>query len=1280
MWTPKRVLLLLGGTMLFGAVYVIYARFLGWLDGLPQIPAERLLRSPGGFTPPPRAISPTVQRLQEAFGPDCLEQQSVFYQTQLEFRSGESSIVLASGTPPFNNGSNHVVLTPFSLAVFGKPTPDRQPGEAVPISTFHADKAVLEFDRPVNGPGDMMGDKAKLLRMELVSEPELNPTDPRRGTVYVTNNQRSPDPNKHLVLRTPGPVFYRDPKFVDPKAAPGGAAGPDIWTDAPVEIVDRQNLPRAYGAPAPPTASARGTDLRSTQAVAEILSGHHAPPPTVTGVGLRLYLEPDDKQAASAPPAKGAGRVGGLRRVELVEKVVVNLWVDARQTFVTPAADDARNPAPDGPPAGKAGHPLAPPEPPAATAAIVGGVFFAAQNARQLDRALLQIDTLGPFSYDAEKSVARFEVLPGTHPNRPNDVQVHRVPPRGGAQRLFSEFLEIEFNDSPTASSPPDPARPPAAARPTQARPNEVAGPSFKRLHAWTESKNRVLTVSSDDDRLEAFCQDLVRDQTVNQTTLSVPGKGDPLRAIRSNPPRADGKPAGGNVLTAGEKQPAVLILKPGDGPDKAVTATVEGPGRIDLLDEVNANTTGASWQTRFTHVKERVDKRELDLLTFTDGAKFEDKKADFWLKGKVLKLWLESGKKPDPGLASDRGGPLPYRVQAVDDVSTHSPDFFIEEEFPAQHLNILFQDIPPPEPKPAPAAPPPVTTRPNPNPTPPPAIGPAAKAPEPVQEEPKPKPPMKLRARKIDTLMTRYPLKEADPKKPVGPPSAKPGGKPVGDKPVGDKPLGDKPLGPGEGSMKYEMKWAWCEGNVFVHQDSAEPAPDKRGVDIHGRTLHIDNTPDGSVLTVTGIDDQRPGQVHHEGMSIIGPKVVIDQLQNTIVVDGRGAMVMPAGTDLNGTELKQPSVVVVHWRDGMNFQGATKLAEFVGKVTAQQNQSSLYCHTLHVQLDRPVDFSQRRKPVPPRDPKPDPRGGKSAKDKDDPKIKSVHCYPAPDDATDEPKGARFVTYSEVTRDEAGNLKSQHLTARELVLTAQVFEAGIKDPYQQVIAYGPGTVRIWQLGQKDAAGPPAGNAPPPGAPPKPADTEMKLTIIQFGRQMTARDWGPIYQDATFLDTIDVINAPADRADAVIDPHRLPPGSARLTCADKLIVSTHKRQNAPTAQRMDAFGNAYIRSDEYDGWGETVTSDGPTVTLKGGENTLARIVNRYNRTENPGKTIIYDRITGGFRVEGSAGATIQGSPAQSAPKQSQPMPGSPQPSPGRPRPGPYQPQPSPSLPR
>jgi hypothetical protein len=546
--------------------------------------------------------------------------------------------------------------------------------------------------------------------------------------------------------------------------------------------------------------------------------------------------------------------------------------------------------------------------------------------------------------------------------------------------------------------------------------------------------------------------------------------------------------------------------------------------------------------------------------------------------------------------------------------------------------------------------------------------------APEPVAAAPeKPKPPYEIWAKTIDTWVSRMP---APPKPPT---PAKPGDKPA------TKPESGK--GQEEPGVKYQLDRARCEDNVKVHQEPTDPTK-ARGVDIFGRLLLIDGSPDGNIMTVFGWPT-RAGEVHQEEMSLIGPEIKLDQVHNTAYVKGRGALTMPTNSDLAGGELAQPEVVVIHWRDSMDFKGALRSAEFVGKVSAQQGESWVLCSTMHVKFDRPVYFNQaQRSAAPPpkaataKGPNPkDPKNpnAKGAPDDDKPKIDTVFCYPAAGDAADDPREL-LVVYNQVEFDKTGKMiKSQQLTAQELRMFAQAQDPGGGEKYQRVEADGPGVLRIWQMGDKDA-GPGANNGnksaqpgqparptgqpmgPQPGAPKQPGapgqpgapakpgekpgekpaddDQEMKLTVIDFTGSMVAIDKAKLYQQANFKGRVQVINIPSDSPLLEVQRHKLPPRAQLLNCNKELIVWSHKKPNAPTAQRMDAYGNAYIRTDEYDGWGEVITHDGQVVIMTGSEAVPARIMNRFNRgNEQAGKKIIYDRANGRVQVIESLGGTL-----------------------------------------
>jgi hypothetical protein len=260
---------------------------------------------------------------------------------------------------------------------------------------------------------------------------------------------------------------------------------------------------------------------------------------------------------------------------------------------------------------------------------------------------------------------------------------------------------------------------------------------------------------------------------------------------------------------------------------------------------------------------------------------------------------------------------------------------------------------------------------------------------------------------------------------------------------------------------------------------------------------------------------------------------------------------------------------------------------------------------------------------------------------KDNPNLDTVTCQPGPDDVLED-RGP--VTFKQVERDAAGKLvKVQQLEAREIVLNAQAQDMGRGEKYQAVVADGPGVMRTWQPGQKDIAAPGA-------AAPKVDDTEMKLTIVTFGGRMYLKDKGKLYQEAVFVSNVRVTSLPANSPDAKIERHNMPLGSVVLTCNDKLLVSSHKKGNNPPIQVMRADGNAFIQSDEYEGWGEVVVYNGTIMTLEGTGNTQARIRSRFEGTTQDGKTIVYDRRSDSYQATDSSGGVIVSPPKKKPPQQ------------------------------
>src|SRR5262249_52708766 len=147
---------------------------------------------------------------------------------------------------------------------------------------------------------------------------------------------------------------------------------------------------------------------------------------------------------------------------------------------------------------------------------------------------------------------------------------------------------------------------------------------------------------------------------------------------------------------------------------------------------------------------------------------------------------------------------------------------------------------------------------------------------------------------------------------------------------------------------------------------------------------------------------------------------------------------------------------------------------------------------------------------------------------------------------------------------EGGKLvKYQRLEAPELALDN---EEGI------VNASGPGTVRTLQPGSADPVAVPA--PPVKGQPAKgqaakgqaakaPAEEQMKLTKVDYRGKMYANNKSHLI---TFYDEVEVISAPSEDPEAVIDLNRLPQGAMHMQC-DQLRVS-NRPENGVNNQEME----------------------------------------------------------------------------------------------------------------
>ncbi|MBO0699515.1 MAG: hypothetical protein J2P46_14055, partial [Zavarzinella sp.] len=1021
MWTPRRIFLGLVGLLAVAASYFGYARFLGTFDGLPPLP-ERFQNTGRTLQPIsyPRGGTSLERKLELAFGLNCPE---LHYAIKTE--AHEKGVILAAINfeiiPAGKERAGWLKLWPLSLAAFGKKIGEDGTPE---INTLYADLAYIQFDKPVKALTDLSG--RKIVAAELHADQDALLGDPeRRGRIRVQNNRRTLDRNDDIELVTPGPVYYE----AEPK--PGK---PNIYTYFAVQVFDYLNTEL----PVPDRSVPR--------------------PPTVTGVGMRVFLTPESKEKKKEPPKPGEPRLPiphkdpkpGLTGVDLVEldnSVEMNLWTDASTSFVAPGGDSAKkDKAKEKEPKALVAMPKVDAKDPKKAAA---------------DKRLLQVRTNGPFRYDLTKELAHFEKPATSRPGLPEHVQVTRAGRMTGQDMLDCEYLDVQFQlkqpppkgkdaagkDAPVKKEPP----------PANKKEGGPPGPGdgdleIKSIRAWGET----VVVTSDSENLHATGVELTHDADAHMTVL----RGDvqqQMQAVKD-----------GNLIRGSE-----LHLF-GDGKEIS-QAHVLGAGSIgmgELDPKTGEYQKQATWTDRFVYVREPGEKGKppMDVLTFLgkDGGKAMFRDTSSGQLQEIEAYQLRVGlKPPDPDKdAKDKDGkkappkkPAPKKsgdkkddpaadvtktakpmwLEAIGEVRSTSPDIIIKR---TDELNVWFEDVaqlikPPAEAKDGkdgkgPAKIPDAKGPGEAKGPPPPAKGPILgdapeKKEEPKKEEPRDKKPLLVSGRKIETWVNR------DPK------------------------------------GRNEIKHVIAKGDVEAHQDPA--TKDEQGTDIAGDVVEMQAFPEGNLLLVTGdpTDRKNPkwGVVRFDKLTMFGFKINIDQRTNTSVINGEGSMEILSATDLEGKKLEKPTSVTIYWKHRMDFFGADKLIYFHGAVQAFQDASKLKCQWMQVVLDRPVLLNQDSKP------KPVAKKLKPGEKKEDtnPKIDTVMCFHAPkDEDIPKPKTVQPVTVIEEVKEGDKLIRFQSIQAPDVVSVSTPLE-NAKERHDITATSSdtmPGTVRIWQPGPKDA--------------------------------------------------------------------------------------------------------------------------------------------------------------------------------------------------------------------
>jgi lipopolysaccharide export system protein LptA len=613
------------------------------------------------------------------------------------------------------------------------------------------------------------------------------------------------------------------------------------------------------------------------------------------------------------------------------------------------------------------------------------------------------------------------------------------------------------------------------------------------------------------------------------------------------------------------------------------------GPGQIDMADRTTDRKVVTprypvhiTWNDTLVSTKDGA----FDLYTLTGGASFIDDDHKQQLHGKRLQVWLvpaDAGKssaaapatvaapKQATPSALDPARQRPRRLEAFEHVRCFSPEMNVQE---AEHLVVKFKDAPPAK-----------------------GVLPAA----------------------LPPAVSAAGVKSGTTAAPLGTGTKLTGSSPDGKPTAGPQAPAKKPMDLWARSVvasvirygdKNELQKLLTEGAVHVHQDGS--TPQDKGVDITGEILELyrdwENYPNpsrGDLLIVFG-DSKNPLRVASlqlGNLTLKGPKVTIDQKENTAEVKGAGTMRMPSNSTLSGKKSAKDSVLDVYWNTGMFFNG--KDAEFDGGAIAVQDNSRLQCRTLQVSLDKYVSLKEGQK------------GGQGAK------VEQMVCD-------------KKVNAEEITRLEGKLQKYSKSEGREMTFDNRD---------ERVYVTGPGKVHLLQLGSVDDG---AGTAPrplptqvAPKAPSRPKE-EMKLTRVEYEGNMLTYKVGLDRRTTVFRDHVEVVSAPCPKEDIymAIDKDKPPERGLYLRCAIlTMYTSPDARVKGKNTQTLVAEDHAFVKTPEYqaNAWKITFEEASDLVKFEGKDGVpvlFSKLSPKQGADPKQfrGRKILYNRKTRQFKVE------------------------------------------------
>lgn len=361
--------------------------------------------------------------------------------------------------------------------------------------------------------------------------------------------------------------------------------------------------------------------------------------------------------------------------------------------------------------------------------------------------------------------------------------------------------------------------------------------------------------------------------------------------------------------------------------------------------------------------------------------------------------------------------------------------------------------------------------------------------------------------------------------------------------------------------SQKFEHLQVQCTGKKV--KISQKGLPREKPLMIEGGRIELQAESEKQlVVHVQGI----PALIHDQRFKIEGKDIHLDRGGNRAWVTGAGELKLPIpdGTKLPSLEGNANRDLVVHWNESMNFNGQD--AKFIGRVEAKLGYGKMHCEQMVVQLVRRINFQADQFDT-------------------NPTINSIRCR--------ESVSFEHSTYAEnklvdVYRGRVGEFDWNYASG-------------------DVVAQGPGEVRVWQRNQKEngfdqkGSGFDAGKTILANRPIPTEITTWNYTRVQFEGRLQGNFDGTTAgtanrQRATIDDRVEVVHGPVGGPNEVVDPDKLTSMAGTMRC-DRLQVVNHAGSERPETKDLELVcrGNAEVEGQVS---GQEFTASADEISFDG----------------------------------------------------------------------------------